>query len=272
LTLRWLLWSLASPSQILVACAIAGGLLLLLARPRIGPPGRVARLGRALAVTGGLGLLVFGLLPTSHALARVLEERFPRPDLPPDVAGIVLLGGAERLAASEAHGEPLLNAFGTRYVAALRLAARYPQARLVHTGGARLPDGTRRLGTESGVAAAVLEGSGLDRRRIVYESIARDSCEHPARVRDLVRPAPGETWVVVTSAMHMPRAMGCFRAAGWPGIVPYPTDYRVVAGDWDRGSFRVTDNLALLDAALHEWIGLAYYRLTGRIAEIFPAP
>jgi uncharacterized SAM-binding protein YcdF (DUF218 family) len=272
LTLRWLLWSLASPSQVLVACAIAGGVLLILSRPRVGPPTRMARLGRGLAATGGLGLLVFGLLPTSHTLARVLEERFPRPELPPDVAGIVLLGGAERIAASNAHGEPLLNLSATRYVAALRLAEQYPQARLVHTGGARLPDGSYRFGSESSVAAAVLEGSGLDRRRIVYESIARDSCDHPARVRELVRPGPGETWVVVTSAMHMPRVIACFRAAGWNDIVPYPTDFRVVAGEWDRSTFRIADNLMLLDAALHEWVGLAYYRLTGRIAEIFPAP
>jgi uncharacterized SAM-binding protein YcdF (DUF218 family) len=272
LSLRWLLWSLASPSQILLACAIAGGLLLVVARPRAGPPARLARVGRALAVIGGLGLLVFGLLPTSHTLARVLEERFPRPELPADVAGIVLLGGSERVAASDAHGEPLLNAMGTRYVAALRLAERYPQARLVHTGGARLPDGARRFSSESGVAAAVLEGTGLDRSRIDYESVARDSCEHPSRVLDLVRPMPGETWVVVTSAMHMPRVVGCFRAAGWVDIVPYPTDHRVVAGDWGRGTFRIAENLVLLDAALHEWLGLAYYRLSGRIAEIFPAP
>jgi uncharacterized SAM-binding protein YcdF (DUF218 family) len=102
--------------------------------------------------------------------------------------------------------------------------------------------------------------------------VARDSCEHPARVREIVRPRPGETWVVVTSAMHMPRVVGCFRTAGWTDIVPYPTDFRVVAGGWDRGTFRIADNLALLDSALHEWVGLAYYRLTGRIAEIFPAP
>jgi uncharacterized SAM-binding protein YcdF (DUF218 family) len=225
-----------------------------------------------LAVTGGVGLFVFGLLPTSHTFARNLEERFPRPDLPTEIAGIVLLGGAERITASSVHGEPLLNASGTRYVAALRLAVLYPQARLVHTGGARRPDGGQGLVSESGIAAAVLEGTGLDRARIVYESIARDSCEHPARVRELVRPKPGETWVVVTSAMHMPRVVGCFRAAGWTDIVPYPTDFRVVAGDWDRGTFRIADNLALLDSALHEWVGLAYYRLTGRIAEIFPAP
>ncbi len=148
----------------------------------------------------------------------------------------------------------------------------HPRARLVHTGGARLRDGGRGFGSESAVAAAVLEGAGLDPRRVVYESVARDSCEHPARVRELVRPAPGETWVVVTSAMHMPRVVGCFRAAGWPEIVPYPTDFRVVPGDWGRGTFRIADNLALLDASLHEWLGLAYYRLSAGLRRSFPPP
>ena len=151
MTLRWLIWSLASPSQILLVCAIAGGVLLILSRPRVGPPTRVARFGRGLAATGGLGLLVFGLLPTSHTLARILEERFPRPELPPEIAGIVLVGGSERIAASDAHGEPLLNGFGSRYIAALRLAERYPRARLVHTGGARLPRGRSRSPPGPGV-------------------------------------------------------------------------------------------------------------------------
>jgi uncharacterized SAM-binding protein YcdF (DUF218 family) len=66
--------------------------------------------------------------------------------------------------------------------------------------------------------------------------------------------------------------VACFRAAGWGDVLPYPTDFKVVLGGWDAGTIQVADNLALLDAALHEWIGLVYYRLTGRIAEIFPGP
>jgi hypothetical protein len=44
----------------------------------------------------------------------------------------------------------------------------------------------------------------------------------------------------------------------------------VVLGGWDAGTFQVADNLALLDAALHEWIGLVYYRVTGRTRELLP--
>jgi uncharacterized SAM-binding protein YcdF (DUF218 family) len=69
----------------------------------------------------------------------------------------------------------------------------------------------------------------------------------------------------------MPRTIACFRAAGWE-VIPQPADYHVVLGGIDAGTFQIADNLALLDIALHEWVGLAYYRLTGRTQEFFPAP
>jgi uncharacterized SAM-binding protein YcdF (DUF218 family) len=269
---RWALWGLASPSQLLLGAAIAGGTLLALTGGDARVRSRTARAARWLASAGGAGLLVFGLLPTSHWFAGVLEARFPRPKLPGEVAGIILLAGAERPSASDAWGEPQTSEAGSRYVAALRLAARYPQARLVHTGDTIPRPGAGAMGTQSGVAARILGDIGLDPRRVVYESGSRDTCEHAPRVRALVRPQPGENWVVVSSAMHLPRVVGCFRAAGWGEVIPYPTDYRVVPGGWDTGTFRIAGNLQVLDEALHEWIGLAYYRATGRIAEIFPGP
>jgi uncharacterized SAM-binding protein YcdF (DUF218 family) len=265
LSLRWLVWSLASPSQVIAATVIAGGALLAIRRGR----GRLARL---LVMAGAGGLLLFGCLPTAHYLAYPLERRFPAAPLPDDVAGIILIGGGERVAVSEAYGEPQLNAHGSRYVAALRLAARYPEAQLVSTGGPMVEPGKGPLGTHSAVAAAILDHVGLDPGRVRYDTSSRDTCHHPTNTRALVQPQPGETWVVVSSAMHIPRVMACFRAAGWGEVVPYPTDYRVVMGRWSPGSFQVAANLALLDFAAHEWVGLAYYRMAGRTREFFPAP
>lgn len=243
---------------------MVGTLLALFTRGTAGPPTRWARIGRRLTLAGGIGLLLFGLLPTSHYLAYALESRFAVPDLPDDVTGIILLAGSERPAASDAYGEPLLGGQGSRYIATLRLAARFPEARLVFTGGARTEPGKGALGTQSGVAAEILERVGLDRRRIVYEEASRDSCDHPGNVRALMQPKAGEHWVVVTSAMHMPRVMACFSAAGWGDVIPYPTDFKVVLGPWGAGTFQVADNLSLLDVAAHEWLGLLHYRLTGR--------
>jgi len=263
--MRWLVWSLASPSQVIVATVIAGGALMAFRRSR----GRLARL---LVACGAAGLLLFGCLPTAHYLAYPLEHRFPATTLPDHVAGIILIGGGERVATSEAYAEPQLNSHGSRYVAALRLAARYPGAQLVSTGGPMAEPGKGPLGTHSAVAAAILDHVALNPGRVRYDTSSRDTCDHPANTRALVRPLPGDVWVVVTSAMHMPRVMACFRAAGWGDVVPFPTDYRVVMGRWSTGTFQAAANLALLDFAAHEWVGLAYYRLTGRTREFFPAP
>ena len=260
---------------------MVGTLLVLATSGRAGPPSRWLRIGRRLTLVGGIGLLLFGLLPLSHHMAHALEARFPVPgtaggraaqSLPDTVDGIILLAGSERPAVSQEYGEPQTGAHGSRYVAALRLAQRFPSARLVFSGGAREEPGKGPLETQAAVAAAILGQVGLDPSRIVFDEQSRDTCDHPRRVRALVQPTPGETWVVVTSAMHMPRTIACFRAAGWPDVIPYPTDFKVVLEGLDSSDLQVVDNLALLDEALHEWVGLAYYRLAGRTQEWFPGP
>ena len=76
-------------------------------------------------------------------------------------------------------------------------------------------------------------------------------------------------WILVTSAFHMPRALGTFCAAGWRNLVPYPTDYR---GDkireqigWNLGA-----NLTVLNIGVKEWVGLLAYRFTGQTETFFP--
>lgn len=272
MSFRWLIWGLASPSQLLLATTMAGTLLVLATSGRAGPPSRWLRIGRRLTLVGGIGLLLFGLLPVSHYLAHALEARFPVPSLPGKVDGIILLAGSERPAVSQEYGEPQIGSHGSRYITALRLAFRHPSAQLVFTGGAREEPGKGPLETQAAVAAAILGQVGLDSARIVFDEQSRDTCDHPRNVRALVQPRPGETWVVVTSAMHMPRTVACFRAAGWGDVIPYPTDFKVVLEGLDNSDLQVADNLALLDAALHEWIGLVFYRLSGRTQELLPAP
>jgi len=257
---RWALWTAFSPSQVLAYLVILGALLLVAGR---------ARLGRGLCVLGGAGLLLFGLLPLSDYLLAPLEDRYPQPRLPAQVAGILLLAGAEQAAASDLRGEPQLNAHGSRYTTTMRLAARYPQARVVFVGGAlRDPRG---LPGQTAVARALLPSLGLDAARLSFDDRSEDTCESAVDARVLVGPAHGENWVVVTSAAHMPRTMACFQAAGW-NVIPQPADYQGLVTTWEPGSYRVADNLASLDIALHEWIGLAYYRLAGRTRVLFPAP
>lgn len=263
MSIRYVLWHLLSPSQWIVLGLLAGATLLWSGR-------RSA--GRLLVGGAAAALLLFGLLPGATYLARPLEGRFPQPVLPASISGIVLLTGAEVVATSEASGLPQLGSHANRYVAALRLAHRYPAARIVITGEPLLQQDRTGLGSQTAIARAILESVGVDPARIVYEQQSRDTCDNARNTRRLIDPAGDEKWVLVTSAIHMPRAVACFRAAGWYDLIPAPDAYQVAPGLPGPAAFRVVDNLDLLDDAVHEWLGLAYYRLAGRTTELFPAP
>lgn len=258
-----LLWNLLSPSQLLLLALVGGALLLAVSR---------VRAGRWLAGLAIVGLLAFAVLPGAAYLARPLQLRFPQPTLPERVDGIILLTGAELADDSEAVGLPQLGRHGDRYVSTLRLAARYPDARIVVSGSPIGAHGRSVLGSQTGIARTILEQVGVDPRRIVVEQQSTDTCGNAANTKALVRPQPDENWVVVTSAMHMPRAIACFRAAGWAEIIPQPDDYEAFPSWGNLGTVRIVSRLTLLDLAAHEWLGLAYYRLSGRTTELFPAP
>jgi len=264
MSLRWALWALASPSQLILA-SLALGLLLLLLR-------RAPRSSRILLWFGGLGLLVFGLLPTSIYLANILETRFPQPTLPSRVDGIVLLAGAERPAASEAYGQPQVGRWGGRYLTLLELAQRNPDARIVYSGGARQQPGKGPLETQAAVGERILRDVGVDLSRVTFDEGSTDTCLSGRNAHALAQPREGEVWVLVTSALHVPRSVACFRAGGWGDIIPQPAGYASVTGGWNLGSVQVASNLELLDDAAHEWLGLLFYRTTGRTDELLPAP
>jgi uncharacterized SAM-binding protein YcdF (DUF218 family) len=89
--------------------------------------------------------------------------------------------------------------------------------------------------------------------------------------RALARPGRGEHWLLVTSAAHMPRAVGCFERAGWP-VIAYPVDYRTTGRLEPWWDLDVATRLRELDQAAKAWAGLLVYWLTGRIGELFPRP
>ena len=97
---------------------------------------------------------------------------------------------------------------------------------------------------------------GVPEDRMTFESASRNTYENAVLTKALVAPKPGETWLLVTSAAHMPRSVGIFRAAGWP-VLAYPVDYRTsgTPHDWWPTS-KVVDQQRKLEVAGHEWIGL----------------
>jgi len=147
------------------------------------------------------------------------------------------------------------------------LARRYPEARLVFTGGSGYVfTGELR---ETDVVRHVLDGLGFDVSRIAFERESRNTFENAAFSRRLVNPQAGETWILITSAAHMPRSVGIFRRAGWP-VLAYPVDYRSTHElTWSPD---LLSGLDALNESLREWVGLIAYRLMDRTNALFPAP
>jgi uncharacterized SAM-binding protein YcdF (DUF218 family) len=251
------------PSNVIFALAFIG--ILLMAT-------RFARLGRALAVTAILLLATVGFLPVGNMLIHPLEQRFPAyRHEGPAPAGIVVLGGAINPDGSAARGTPMLNESSERLTAIAELARRYPQARIVYSGGsanllAAGPD-------EATFAKPLLESFGIAPERILLERRSRSTYENAVFSRDLVKPKEGERWLIVTSAHHMPRSIGVFRAAGF-AVEPYPVDWRVSGRTDDLVTpyNLMSDGLKRADTAMHEWIGLAGYFIAGKTSELFPGP
>ena len=230
-----------------------------------------ARAGRLVIGATVLVFAVAAFSPLSALLMRPLEDRFPAPpDSMAAPTGIVVLGGALDEDLGLARGKPTLTEAAERLTEGVELARRYPDAKLVFTGGsANLRNngadearGVRDLWLALGVAPA----------RMAFESKSRNTFENAVMTRALVQPKPDDRWLLVTSASHMPRSVGIFRKAGWT-VVPYPVDYRTFG---DRRDFRPTtlalESLQRLDLALHEWFGLVAYRLTNKTDALFPGP
>ncbi|TCO74196.1 YdcF family protein [Rhodovulum euryhalinum] len=251
-----IVWGLVRADSVLALLMAAALWALWSGRPE---------LGRALVTAAALGWGAIVLSPLANTMLRGIESRHPVPQIAGPVAGIVVLGGAEDPVGTLAWGPPSLNEGGERFFAALELARLYPDAPVMFTGGsgrlkrADLP--------EAEVARRVLTSAGLDPARLILEGASRNTAEN-ARLGRALAPARAGRWLLVTSAFHMPRAVETFCAAGWTGLVPYPVDFRSHPGLGLR--WAPAESIQTFNLALHEYLGLAVYRATGRAVRPLP--
>jgi uncharacterized SAM-binding protein YcdF (DUF218 family) len=252
----------AIPSNFVILVGIIGALLLRT---------RYSRAGWRLVVGSLLLLAVLGLSPVGNALLVPLEERFPRWDERQGAPhGIVVLGGALSPDVSHARDTVALNEAAERLTAVADLAQRYPAARIIFSGGSGSVLFDER--PEAEFAVRSLETMGVPRSRVVAEGRSRNTIENARYSLELAQPKPGERWLLVTSAYHLPRAVGIFRRAGFP-VEAHPVDWRT-RGPQDalRPFPTLGEGLRRTDTAVREWIGLVVYWLGGWSSELFPGP
>ena len=261
-TLFWffskLLWWIFSPSRILLFL-LALGTVLLWTKKNIA--------GRWLLSVAVVVIFVLSFRPFGQGLLFVLESRFSHSlKLPEELDGVVVLAGSENSTISKTWGQPSLNGSSERLITFISLAKRYPEAKLLFVGGVGSVDS--QVPTPEGTARMIFEQVGLDASRVIFESKSHNTFQGGVASYELIKPKAGEKWVLITSAFHMPRSVGVYRQAGWE-VIPYPVDFGY--DDQIRFDFSL-GHMAVFSRALHEWIGVFVYGLTGKTTELFPGP
>ncbi|WP_027858893.1 YdcF family protein [Marinobacterium jannaschii] len=246
-----LFWALIAPEHFLI--------LLLL----IGLLWRGSVIGRWLLGFSLCCQLLIAALPVGNYLLRPLEQRFPQPELPTEIGGIIVLGGGENPELSQNWGQPQFNAAAERVMVLPQLMQKYPQAQVIFSGGSG-----RVLRQDVKGADGVgqwLRGLQLG-ERLTLERQSRNTHENAVLSKPLAEDLD-KPWLLITSAFHMPRSVGIFRQQAWP-VIPYPVDYYSTEGGYRPIYWR---NARDLNIAVREWIGLTVYYFTGKTNQLLPA-
>ena len=253
------LWAVLNPT-LLVPALLTIGIALLWTRWN--------RYGRALSTATLVFVLAIDAINLDGVLGTTLENRFVAPNpLPERVDGIIVLGGSIQTSISRSRGIPVLNRNGDRLVQFAALARQYPEARLIFTGGGA----TDQL-DEWEWSQWVMADLGVEFSRLTTEDRSTSTYQNATLSYELAKPQPGEVWLLITSAFHMPRAVGCFRVVGWD-VLPYPVAYST-GGPLTplHLPLHPFGALATLSAMGREWLSLAVYYYLGRTDALVPAP
>lgn len=209
-------------------------------------------------------LLLQGWEPLPDALLRQLEAQHTGPTLKDNLrpyTGVIVLGGAlEPAYIWQGHDQVALNDAAERMTVPLTLLQQHPHLRILFTGG----EGELFAGslTEADRARKFFDSMGVDPQRVVYESMSHTTYENAVLSATLPGVNPGQQWLLLTSASHMPRAMATFRKAGW-NVTAYPVDFRTgIQTPWTQ--YSLTEGARKWHMVLHELLGLLMYRLAGR--------
>ena len=224
---------------------------------------------KALLTPCALVIILLSLFDLHQIVARPLEERFPPPkNLPSEVDGIIVLGGTTHTTITLNREQPTMNDASERLTTFISLSRLYPKAKLMFTGGSAALFGSQIK--EADLARNFLRSQGMNVDNISFERNARNTYENAINSRKMVGSLETETWVLITSATHMPRSVGAFRAAGWT-LIPFPVDYRTTSSRQEIFT-TLNKSLPIFSMAVKEWLGLVYYRVLGHSRTLFPAP
>jgi uncharacterized SAM-binding protein YcdF (DUF218 family) len=212
-------------------------------------------------------LLVCGNGWVVRAMTEHLEQRHLPPDPLPEADCILVLSGG---ISARIPPRPTLEVMeaGDRILHAANLFRQGKAPSVICTGDVATGGLALRPAAED--MADFLETLGVPRSAVVKETRSRNTHEHACRLLPVFRERGDKRVLLVTSAMHMPRAFGTFRRR-CPGVefVPAPTDFRMtkrIPSPWYheiKEWIPTPGRLLLFSEAIHEYLGLLEYRVRG---------
>ncbi len=254
-----ILWGLFQPSSLIVLLLAAGVVFATAGRKRA---------ALRFYISGAVLYVIFGFSPLAHWLLAPLEmyaSSVAAKDLD-GAAGIIVLGGAIEDASALGDGAPHLNESADRMIEAVHLASRYPSMPVLFSGGKAGLFERQDTETEAELARRFFQAFNLTPPRLMLESQSRNTLENASQSAKLLRPEPGQKWILVTSAFHMPRAKALFEAQGF-AVLARPVDFKTNGiKSWWYFFPKASDGLRRLDLAAKEWGGLGVSWLRGDIS------
>ena len=251
-------WALARPLNVLFLLALVASLFAMAGR---------RRLAAILIALCAFLFAAIGFTQLPDFLLYQLETHAAQPALPPDPAGIIVLGGGLSAESAARPDSYRMSASADRLIRGLELKRRFPDTRLIYSGG--LATLLQQGRPETQAARQIIEALYGDTRGVEFEAKSRNTWENAVFVARMAGADRSRPWILVTSAFHMPRALGCFREAGM-NVIAAPADFRAaplrfpfLTGD-SAGQFK------MMSILVKEWIGLVAYHLTGRTTEWLP--
>ncbi len=257
-----LVWALLSPSNLIIFLFAFGSILLLF---------NATSWAKKILIPTSIVALLLTAYPLGDYLIAPLENRFQQPtELPQYIDGIIILGGGEDLRRSLSWNRPEVGEGGDRFIGAKELANYFPYAPIIFTGGSGSMQLQNSLNnkSEASIAKQLLIILGIAEDRLIIESKSRNTYENFKIVKPML-PVKNGTYLLVTSAFHMPRSVGIARKQGI-NVISFPVDYRSSSKELRQVNFNLFRNLKSLEPAWKEWIGLTVYYWTGKTSAWFP--
>jgi len=245
-------WFLISPDSLLLIWFLIGIVALWLDK---------VTLSKYLLIPLLTIFLLIAVFPVGNWLLYPLESKYaPNPSLD-NVDGIIVLAGSEDAVMSAVWDQVVTGGAIERDLAFMALAKKYPDAKLVFTGGSGLLMDQEYKPAD--VAKQLFEEQGMNVANIIFERESRNTSENVVFTKRLVKPSVDENWILITTGWHMPRSMGIFCKAEWK-VAPYPVDFRTNPDKLFQVGWDFSGHLNGLKLGIKEWVGLLVYRITGK--------